>query len=146
MMDWEGFSTKWFTLYYSVLAVLLILAGGYLIINKQKATDYLLEAANRENPPILFIRILKYLFLFTLPGLVLSFLPFSWIELIFTIWSLFVIYVAGIQLVRWKDNRMLIKVNPHLADIIHRSGAIMVSVGLALFLLAYLVITRQPVI
>ncbi|MEL7832524.1 hypothetical protein [Fodinibius sp. Rm-B-1B1-1] len=143
-MDFSNFALKWFTLCYSVLAFLLIGSGGYLILKKEQATRYLKEAAENEDPPTLFIRILKYLFLFILPGLILSFFPFSWIELLFSIWSLLVVYIGGLQLVRWKQNRKLIKNSKQLPDIIKRSGAIMVAVGFAILLLAYFVITRQP--
>ncbi len=143
-MDLESFSTKWFTLYYSVLAICLIGAGGYLTLKKDKVTAYLINKADQKRPPILLIRILKYFFFFTLPGLILSFTPFSWIELLFTIWSLLVVYIAGLQLVRWEQSRTLIKSNKQLPHIIKRSGAIMVAVGLAIFLLAYIVITRHP--
>ncbi len=142
-MDFENFAIQWFTLYYSILAVILIGGGGYIILKKQQAANYLKQAADHEKPPALFIRILKYLFLFTLPGLVLSFMPFSWIELLFSIWSLLVVYIAGVQLVRWQESRQLIKAHSNLQDIVKRSGAIMVAVGFSLLLLAYIVITRQ---
>lgn len=142
-MDFSNFSVKWFTVFYSVSAVLLFGSGGYLILKKEQAEQYLKEAAQNKKPPILFIRILKYLFLFILPGLVLSFFPFSWIELLFSIWSLLVVYIGGLQLVRWEQNRKLIKSSTQLTEIIKRSGAIMVAVGFALLLLAYFVITRQ---
>jgi Flp pilus assembly protein TadB len=144
-MDLESFSTKWFALYYSVLAVCLIGAGGYIALKKDQIANYLVAKADHKKPPALLIRILKYIFFFTLPGLVLSFTPFSWIELLFTIWSLFVVYMAGVQLVRWEQRRALIKVNQQLPHIIKKSGAIMVAVGSAIFLLAYLVITRHPI-
>ena len=143
-MDLESFSTKWFALYYSALAISLIGTGGYIILKKNKIANYLIDKADHEKPPALLIRILKYLFFFTLPGLVLSFTPFSWIELLFTIWGLFVVYIAGLQLVRWEQSRTLIKANQQLPNIIKKSGAIMVAVGSAIFLLAYLVIIRHP--
>lgn len=143
-MDLANFAIKWFSLYYSILAIVLIGGGSYLILKKQQLTDSLRAKADQEKPPALFIRILKYLFLFTLPGFILSFTPFSWIELLFSIWSLVVIYIAGLQLVRWEQNRKLIKASQQLSDVVKRSGAIMVAVGFALLLLAYFVITRQP--
>lgn len=142
-MSFESFSTKWFTIYYFVLGLCLLGTGSYLVLKRQIAAQFLRDASDREKPPPLFIRILKYFLLFTLPGLVLSFLPFAWIELIFTIWSLLLVYIAGIQLVRWEQSRTLIKANAdHLPQIVRRSGAIMVAVGLAILLLAYLVIKR----
>ncbi|MGM0545857.1 MAG: hypothetical protein ACQEST_03980 [Bacteroidota bacterium] len=143
-MDLENFAAKWFTLYYSILALLFIGGGGYLTLKKQQFVAYLLHKASQDKPPALFIRILKYLLLFTLPGLVLSFMPFSWIELLFSIWSLILVYIGGLQLVRWEHYRKIIKSSNQLPNTIKRSGAIMVAVGFALLLLAYFVILRQP--
>jgi branched-subunit amino acid transport protein len=145
-MNFEAFSTKWFAIYYSLVALCLIGGGAYLMLKKQQVANFFLDAAEQENPPSALIRILKYILFFTLPGLVLSFLPFSWIELLFTLWSLLLVYIAGIQLVRWNNSRTLIKASTQkLPAIAQRSGAIMVAVGFAIFLLAYLVINRTSI-
>jgi len=136
-------STKWFTIYFAGLGILLIGCGIFLILKKEAGTTFILEATDHGKPPRLLVRILKYLLLFTLPGLILSFTPFSWIELLFTLWSLLLVYIAGIQLVRWNERRAIIKSQAkNLPNIIHRSGAIMVAVGSALLLLAYWVIKQ----
>lgn len=145
-MDLEEFSTKWFALYYTVVALFLIGGGSYLILKKKHVADFLRKAADHEKPPSILIRIIKYFLFFTLPGLVLSFMPFSMIELLFTLWSLLLVYIAGIQLVRWNQSRALIKASSQkLPDTVRRSGAMMVAVGIAIFLLAYLVINRLPI-
>lgn len=142
-MSFESFATKWFTIYYFGTGLCLIGTGLYLILKNNHFSTFLTHAAEHEKPPKIFIRILKYFLLFTLPGLVLSFFPFSWTELLFTLWSLLLVYLAGIQLVRWNRNRSLIRAkSQQLPDFIRRSGAIMVAVGFAIFLLAYLVIKR----
>ena len=142
-MNFELFTPKWFAVYYLTLGFILIGSGIYLILKKEKTTHFLLEASKNEKPPRLFVLILKYFLFFTLPGLALSFLPFSIIELLFTLWSLLLVYIAGIRLVRWDESRTLIRASrQNLPDIIRSSGAIMVSVGLAIFLLAYFVINR----
>lgn len=145
-MNLEAFSAKWFTVYYLVAGCLFIGSGLYLAVKNRQFTTYLKRSAEQEKPPTLLIRILKYLLLFTLPGLLLSFTPFSWIELLFSLWSLLLVYVAGIQLVNWKHRRQLIARHAdRLPEIVRSSGAIMVAVGFAIFLLAYLVIKRPPV-
>ena len=137
------FSTKWFLAYYSILGLLLILSGSYLIIRNDLTKAWLRKAANSEKPPVLLIRILRYTMLFTLPGLILAFFPFSWIELIFCFWSLILLYIAGVQLVRWKESRLIIQQRRDaLSKTIRKTGAITVSVGFAIFLLAYLVVER----
>lgn len=144
-MNLDAFATKWFVIYYSMLGLCLIGGGSYLILKKEEVKNFLLDAAKSEKPPTLFIRILKYFFLFILPGLILSFTPFSWIELLFTLWSLLLVYIAGLQLLRWNENRSLIKTSaPKLPTVVQRCGTIMLAVGFAIFLLAYLAITRSP--
>lgn len=138
------FSTQWFLVYYAVLGLLLILGGGYLVVKPDQIKSWLLDAAQIEKPPVLLIRILKYTALFTLPGLVLAFFPFSWIELIFCIWSLLLLYIASAQLVRWEQTRELIQTNRKVIyEIIRKAGAITLSVGFAILLLAYLVVKRS---
>ena len=142
-MHANALSTKWFIIYFALLGILLIGNGIFLILKKGTSSHFILEATNHEKPPRFLVRILKYLLLFTLPGLFLSFMPFSWIELLFTLWSLLLVYIAGIQLVRWDERRAVIKSQAeNLPNIIRRSGAIMVAVGSALLLLAYLVIKQ----
>ena len=137
------FSTKWFLIYYVILGLLFISGGCYLAFRPAVIKKWLLRVAKNEKPPVLLIRILKYLALFTLPGLVLAFIPFSWIELLFCIWSLLLMYIAGVQLVRWDQSRTLIQnKQEQLASSIRKSGAIMVSVGFAILLLAYSVVER----
>lgn len=137
------FSTRWFLVYYVVLGLLLTLGGSFLIIRNDSIKTWLNKAAGKEKPPLVFIRILKYIAIFTLPGLVLAFFPFSWIELVFCCWSLILLYIAGAQLVRWEQSRLLIRRNRQsMSAIIIKVGAIMLSVGFAIFLLAYLVVKR----
>lgn len=144
-MSLQYFSVKWFLLYYFATGLCLLGGGLYLILQKDAAADYFREAARHEKPPRLPIRILKYYVLFTMPGFVLCFLPFSLTELLFTLWSLLLVYLAGIRLVRWDESRALIKSNsPKLPEIIRGGGAMMVAVGFAIFLLAFSVIRRFP--
>lgn len=146
LMNFEQFSTNWFVLYSLAVGFLAVAGGLALILKKKNAASYLTDAASDENPPILLVRILKYFLLFSLPGLVLAFVPFSWIELLFTFWCLLLIFIAGIRLVRWEESRTVIKAHAdNLPVIIRRSGAIMVSVGLAIFLLAYFIIQRTSI-
>ncbi len=52
-------------------------------------------------------------------------------------------YIAGLQLLRWDQTRALINASSEkVSALIRRIGAIIVAVGLAIFLLAYFVIKR----
>ncbi len=139
----EAFAQKWFTMYYLSLGVLVFCSGFVLIISFQRIRDYLIDQAGDDKPPAAIKNLLKYLFLFTIPCLFFSFVPFSWIELLFSIWSFFIVYIVGIQLVRWDETRILIRQNPEKMEwYIRLTGAIMVAVGLVILLLGYIVINR----
>ncbi len=137
----ETLSAQWFIFYYLLLGFLILISGLYLIGYDLKVRDYLVQQAQEQTPPDLLRTILKYLFLFTIPCLVFSFFPFSWVELLFSFWSLFIVYIAGIQLVRWENTRLLIRDRPdRLQFFIRMTGAIMVAVSLVIFSLSYLII------
>ncbi len=143
----EAFSQKWFAMYYPLLGILVLGVGLALLISYNKFRHYLTKQAQNEQPPAAIRNILKYLFLFTIPCLILSFIPFSWIELLFSIWSLIIVYMAGLQLVRWEQRRTLIRENPDkLEGYIRLTGAIMVAVGLVILLLGYLIIKRTNIL
>lgn len=139
----EAFTQKWFAMYYPLLGIVLCVSGFVMILFYTKVRSYLVNQAASEKPPTAIRNILKYLLLFTLPCLFLSFFPFSWIELLFSLWSLFIVYITSIQLVRWKQTRLLIREHPEkLEGYIRLTGAIMVAVGVVILLLGYIVINR----
>lgn len=139
----EALAAKWFTIYYLVLGTILLISGLFLMAYFLKARDYLILQAQQKKPPHLLRTILKYLFLFTIPCLILSFFPFSWIELLFSLWSLLIVYTTGILIVRWEQTRLFILNKPALLErFIRLTGASMVAVSLVIFALSYLVINH----
>src|SRR5690625_6500422 len=66
------FSAQWFLAIYVSLGALLIGSGLYLMVRTDKAATRLTEAARQEKPPSSWKSVLKYLFLFTIPGLIRS--------------------------------------------------------------------------
>jgi hypothetical protein len=140
----ETFSTQWFTAYYVSLGALLISYGLYLLLKTDAVKHFLMDAAGHENPPAAWRSVLKYLLLFTIPGLILSFFPFSWIELLFSIWCLIIIYVCGQLILMWQHTATAILDNSdRLNRKIRIAGANMISIGIILFLLTYILIERN---
>ncbi|MFH5833345.1 hypothetical protein [Halalkalibaculum sp. DA384] len=135
----EDFSIKWFTLYYSVFGMLMLVCGGWLAVTPSKFKHHLVQRAEKKDTPPLLRSILKYWLLFTLPCLVLSFVPFSLTELLFSVWSLLMVYLAGAQLVRWPQLRMVIKENPStVSTAVRWLGVGMVSAAVVILLLSYI--------
>lgn len=139
----ENFSAQWFTALYISLGALLISFGIYMLVKSPQLKEYLLEKADESTPPVIWRKVLKYLLLFTIPGFILSFTPFSWIELLFSIWSLIIIYTAGQLLVVWPQTAKAIKQGrDQLISRIRFVAANMISIGVILILLCYLLIER----
>jgi hypothetical protein len=140
----ENFSVQWFTAYYVSLGALLISYGAYLLFRTEYVREFLIDAAGHETPPRIWRTILKYLLLFTIPGLILSFLPFSWIELLFSVWCLIIIYVCGQLILMWEHTAHAILENSdQLNRKIRIAAANMISIGIILFLLTYILVERN---
>jgi len=138
------FSVQWFTAYYLALGSLLISYGIYLLFKQHRIADYLRDVATKyDDAPQAFRSVLKYLLLFTLPGLLLSFFPFSWIELIFSIWSLIIIYTVGQMLLQWPAvSKQILAVGGELHKKIRFAGINMISIGVVLFMLCFVLISN----
>ncbi len=139
----ENFSAQWFLAYYFSLGALLVSFGIYLLARNRDIRDYLIDAAGRDAPPKVWKTVLKYLLLFTIPCLILSFTPFSWIELLFSLWSFIIIYMAGQLILLWQHTaKVILNLGDELIRKIKIAAANMISIGIVLFLLAYILIQR----
>lgn len=142
----ESFSSQWFTAYYLSLGSLLISYGVYLLIKTPAIKSFLIDAAEKEKAPFAWKTTLKYFLLFTIPGLILSFFPFSWIELLFSLWCLMIIYVAGQIILVWPQAaNILLQSKDQIQKKIRYAAINMISIGIVLFLLAYLIIDHTKI-
>lgn len=140
----EYFSTQWFTAYYISLGSLLLSYGIYLLVKTETVKEFLLTAAAEDQPPALWRKALKYFLLFTIPCLILSFIPFSWIELVFSIWSLLIVFLLGQLLVLWpQTSQAILKLSDELDGKIRFVAANLISVGIILFLLCFVLLQRM---
>lgn len=139
----ENFSTQWFLAFYLSLGSLLLSYGIYLLAKTENTRDFLIHAAGEPKPPARLRTVLKYLLLFTLPGLVLSFFPFSWVELLFSIWALFIIFMGGQLLVMWPHtSKAILEHQDRIPRKIRYVAANMITIGIILFMLAYILLER----
>lgn len=139
----ENFSTQWFTAYYIALGALLISFGVYLLVKTDIVKEFLLTTADKKKPPSLWRKVLKYFLLFTIPCLILSFFPFSWVELFFSIWSLLIVFMLGQLLVMWpQTSQAVLEQKENLEKKIRFVAANLISIGIILFLLCYVLIER----
>jgi len=139
----ENFSTQWFLAYYLSLGALLLSYGIYLLVKSDATRDLLINAAGGPKPPAVWRKVLKYLLLFTIPGLILSFFPLSWIELLFSIWSLFIIYMGGQLLVMWPlSSKAILENRDQIPRKIRYVAFNMITIGVILFMLAYILLER----
>ena len=134
----ETFALRWFSLYYLTLGVLLITSGIYLLIRLDQFLVYIKGAVTLDKPPVTWIQSVRYLLLFTIPGLILSFFPFSWVELLFSLWCLVIVFTAGQFLLHWKQTAEAIRQNEERLPVRLRFiAANLISLGLIMFLLYF---------
>ncbi|MEX2351156.1 MAG: hypothetical protein WD529_01865 [Balneolaceae bacterium] len=139
----ENFSTQWFLAFYLSLGALLLSYGIYLLAKTDTTRDFLIQASGETKPPARWRTVLKYLLLFTLPGLFLSFFPFSWVELLFSLWSLFIIFMGGQLLVMWPHtSKAILEHRDRIPRKIRYVAANMITIGIILFMLAYILLER----
>jgi hypothetical protein len=134
----EELSFRWFSLYYLALGTLLITGGGYIFARIQAVATFIEHAANLEHPPGIWVRIVKYFFMFSIPCLIFSFFPFSWPEFIFSIWCMIIVFTTGQLLAQWKHTSRAITENTEQISKKTRFISFnMVSLGFIMFLLFY---------
>jgi hypothetical protein len=139
----ENFSTQWFTAFYVALGSLLVSYGIYLLARTSVIINYLKEVATQDHPPVIWRKVLRYLLLFSIPGVVLAFFPFSWIELLFSVWSLFIIIMVGQLLVLWKQTAKAIRsAGETLRKKVRYVALNMITIGVILFMLCFLLLQR----
>lgn len=140
----EYFSTQWFMAYYIALGALLVSFGIYIFIKTNIIKEFLITASDEKKPPLLWRKVLRYFLLFTIPCFILSFFPFSWIELFFSIWSLLIVFMLGQLLVMWPQTSKAIQEQKgELEKKIQFVAANLLSLGIILFLLCYLLLERM---
>jgi hypothetical protein len=134
----EEFAQKWFLLYYLTLGIFLVTGGIFVYLRKEALKQFIIESASDPEPPSFWVGGLRYFILFTIPCFLLSFFPFSIIELLFSVWSFVLAITLGLMLVNWKQTAaMIVSGNEMLLARIRFVAANMVSLGIVMFLLSY---------
>ncbi len=137
----EQFSYNWFLLYYFFLGIVVLIQGIVWIRNPMPFVWYLVTAADQERCPRYFIKLIRYIFVFSLISLFFAFFPFSVFELIFSLFSLFMVYVIGSLLLKWPDLRNAItEYQESLKKPIFRLGMILLTFSVIIFALCYRII------
>lgn len=133
-------STNWFLIYLITLGSILLLIALFWLRRPQPLHGYLMQHAAQRQKPRLMLLLLRYLAIFSLLSLVLSFFPFSGVKLGFSIWSLFMLYILASMLLKWKHVAGLIDDKPALLHAyIRKACLMMLSIGMVLYMLAYFV-------
>lgn len=131
-------AVRWFMICYLTLGISLITLGVYLLTRTDKIVNYLLLQAKQPEPPYILIQILKFLFIFSFVCLFFSFFPFTWVEFLFSVWLLIILFTIAQFMVHWKEtSRILLVRVDELSGKIRFTAANMVSLGIIMFLLYY---------
>lgn len=135
-MEW--IADRWFTLLYPTLGVLLLSSGIWLWLARTRVVEVVLEWARADSPPPMILSFLRTLLFMALPTLLLSFWSRSWVEILFAVWFLAMLFIFGQLLVRWRATAMALQAQGgDLSSRIRFIGLNMISLGAILFLLLY---------
>lgn len=141
----EGLSFNWFLLYYIILTLIFIIPGLVWTVRPASLTGYLVISARQEKRPSSLFIMLRTFTLFTLVSLFFSFFPISAVELVFTLWSIGIIYLAGSFLLRWDVIReIILEKNNRLNGVIRKLGTAMIVTGVLVFLLCLIHLEKGP--
>lgn len=131
-------SLNWFVIYYFCLGLILLINGLIWYRKPFHFQEYLREHAESGKRPLLVMKTLRYLALFSALSLLLSLVPFSVVELIFSLWSLLMVFIFGSIMLKWDQLQVLILKNPEAVMIqIKKGGLMMISIGFVLFMLTW---------
>lgn len=134
----EAFSYKWFVLFYFILSAGLTIQGLVWLFAPASVTQKTRRSFTSEKAPSAIIKVIRYLFLFNLVSFILSFFPLSWNHLVYSFWVFVMIFAVGRFLVNWThfktfwENR-----EAGLERFFRRTGALLLMIGLATFVLLY---------
>lgn len=136
----EHFSTNWFLIYYIMLGTALLMSALFWLRRPQPLHRYLMSHVEENQKPYFILLMLRYLAIFSLLSLVLSFFPFSPIEFAFSLWSLVMLYLLASIMLKWRHLKRPLSGNPGLLyAYIRKACLMMLSIGMVLYMLAYFV-------
>ncbi|MGM0506095.1 MAG: hypothetical protein ACQER4_02770 [Bacteroidota bacterium] len=139
----ETVAIRWFSLLYPTLGILLLSSGIWLLLAQRQAGEQLISWSESEQPPAMVLSILRTFLFLALPTLLLSFWISGWVELLFSIWFLAMLFILGQLLVQWKATSTAIQSQGgRLTSRIRFMGANLISLGCILLLLLYHLNTR----
>ncbi len=135
-------SLNWFVFYYFTLGLILLMNGLIWFRRPEHFQQYLIKHAEANKRPLLVLKSLRYLMLFSGLSLFLSLVPFSAVELIFSLWSLMMLFIIGSILLKWEHLKSIILDNPKNVIIqTKKGGLMMISISVVMFLLSWYRIT-----
>lgn len=134
----EQYAYKWFVVYYFLLSLFMIYPGAKWLFASEIAIKRMSEFLKLEKPPATFLKLLKYLFLFSGVNLALSFFPFNWKHLFHSVWMLMMIFIVGRFLVNWESfGQYWEKRAESLPSFFQKVGALIIFCGFATGILMY---------
>jgi hypothetical protein len=133
---WGVLGDRWFMLVYATAGILLLGGGIYLLARRDRIETYLLECARLEQPPAMWVRILRSIAWIGVLSLGWAVVTTHWIDLLFSIWSLVLIFIVGRMLTYWPALRSRLLDGSGMVD--RRIGLAafqMIALGVVMFLL-----------
>lgn len=135
-----SYGFKWFTLMYPVLGGLFVATGLWCAAAEQKAELYLLDRLQLEHPPVAWLQSLRALMLIFAVSLVMGAFMRTWIEILFSVWGLALLFILARLLAGWQSLRLSIQHRSTMEPLglrnrIRLAGLQLIVLGIVMFLL-----------
>jgi hypothetical protein len=132
----EVFAYKWFVIGYFLLSGYFTVYGLFLMITPSTIAKKFAVYIESEKAPIPFIRTIRYLFFIGLLSSFLSFFPFKYYHLLYSLWIFMMIFTLGKTLVNWGGFCDYWKAHSDKFELFFQKlGAFFLIIGIATFVL-----------
>ncbi len=134
----QHLASNWFLLFYTVLALLMMVQGIIWTYNPRPFFHYLSNSASAERRPPLLLKSARYLVLFSTMSLIFAFILRSIIDIVFCLGLVSISFTLLNHLTRWPQLRHAIPEHPGtIIRFLRYMGIFSMSTALVLALLVY---------
>lgn len=132
----------WFLIFYILMGAGLLWYGLGFIRQPAVFQTYLTKVSDSEKPPRLILRLLRYILMFSLASLIVSFVPFALYEMLYSVLLIVLVFTIGRLFLMWDTIRQVINEKKSAVErLTQKSGFLMVLLSILSFSLWFRLVT-----
>ena len=132
----------WFLIFYILMGAGLLWYGLGFIRQPAVFQTYLTKVCDSDKPPRLILRLLRYILMFSLASLIVSFVPFALYEMLYSVLLIVLVFTVGRLFLMWDTIRLVISEKKSAVErLTRKSGYLMVLLSILSFSLWFRLVT-----